>query len=115
MGLLKFIKEWKKKSKSQEEKFYALAEKYGLYGKVTVHHVLHKGYTLYPVVENKEEKPLALPGKFVEELLDLLYEGINRRKYQLAFSISFEPKVFREIQEAQRNWNAYCALVNSCD
>jgi hypothetical protein len=114
MDLLKIIRKLIKgeEPKSQEEKFFELAEKYGIYGKVTVHHILHEGYTLYPVVKNKEEKPVILPGRFIEEFLDLLYEGINRKKHRLAFSISFEPRVFAEIQEAQRTWNAYCAMVN---
>ncbi|PJA64408.1 MAG: hypothetical protein CO159_03235 [Candidatus Portnoybacteria bacterium CG_4_9_14_3_um_filter_40_10] len=112
MGLLKIIKMMREGKKSQEERFYELAEKYGLYGKVTLHEALnlggYSGYTLYMVVKNKGEIPPSLPEGFVEELMDLLYEGIDRKKYQLNFEISSTPKTLEDIETVRRVWAMVC-------
>ncbi len=114
MGLLKLIKA--EEPKSQEERFYELAEKYGLYGKVVLHDALNigkSGYTLYPIVEEKGEIPPSLPGGFIEELLDLLYSN-KRKKYpeRLGFEISFKPMTVEDVKTAQRVWAMICDANN---
>lgn len=116
MGLLKLIKP-KEESKSQEERFYELAEKYGLYGKVVLHSALNigkSGYTLYPVVKEKSEIPSSLPGGFIEELLDLLYDDRKEKNILkcLNFEISFTPMTLEDIETAQAVWRMICDANN---
>ncbi len=67
------------KKLSQEEMFFQLAEKYGLYGKVCLHWEVPGGYTLIPII-NGEEKPRPIPGRFLEEVIYMLEHGRIKKK-----------------------------------